>query len=70
LFYHLKLRSYVVVDIKTIPFEPEFAGKMNFYCLFRSRNNKYYSEFLIMPSAVRRGPAHRNPHAEFFCSSP
>jgi predicted nuclease of restriction endonuclease-like (RecB) superfamily len=31
LFYHLKLRSYVVVDIKTIPFEPEFAGKMNFY---------------------------------------
>ena len=31
LFYHLKLRSYVVIDIKRIPFEPEFAGKMNFY---------------------------------------
>jgi predicted nuclease of restriction endonuclease-like (RecB) superfamily len=31
LFYHLKLRAYVVVDLKRKAFEPEFAGKMNFY---------------------------------------
>ena len=31
LFYHLKLRCFVVVDLKMKPFEPEFAGKMNFY---------------------------------------
>jgi predicted nuclease of restriction endonuclease-like (RecB) superfamily len=31
LFYHLKLRCYVVIDLKTVPFQPEFAGKMNFY---------------------------------------
>jgi predicted nuclease of restriction endonuclease-like (RecB) superfamily len=31
LFYHLKLRAYVVVDLKMKAFEPEFAGKMNFY---------------------------------------
>ena len=31
LFYHLKLRSYVVVDLKMQEFQPEFAGKMNFY---------------------------------------
>ena len=31
LFYHLKLRSYVVVDLKTTAFKPEYAGKMNFY---------------------------------------
>jgi predicted nuclease of restriction endonuclease-like (RecB) superfamily len=31
LFYHLKLRAYVVVDLKMRSFEPEFAGKMNFY---------------------------------------
>jgi len=31
LFYHLRLRCYVVVDLKMKPFEPEFAGKMNFY---------------------------------------
>lgn len=31
LFYHLKLRCYVVIDLKISKFEPEFAGKMNFY---------------------------------------
>jgi predicted nuclease of restriction endonuclease-like (RecB) superfamily len=31
LFYHLHLRSYVVIDLKVVPFKPEFAGKMNFY---------------------------------------
>jgi predicted nuclease of restriction endonuclease-like (RecB) superfamily len=31
LFYHLKLRCYVVIDLKTTAFKPEYAGKMNFY---------------------------------------
>jgi len=31
LFYHLKLRCYVVIELKAVPFQPEFAGKMNFY---------------------------------------
>jgi len=31
LFYHLKLRCFVVVDLKVRAFEPEFAGKMSFY---------------------------------------
>ncbi len=31
LFYHLKLRCYVVVELKAIPFKPEHAGKLNFY---------------------------------------
>lgn len=31
LFYHLKLRRFIVVDLKTSAFKPEFAGKMNFY---------------------------------------
>jgi predicted nuclease of restriction endonuclease-like (RecB) superfamily len=31
LFYHLKLRAYVVIELKVVPFEPEFAGKLNFY---------------------------------------
>lgn len=30
LFYHLKLRSCIVFDLKMKPFRPEFAGKMNF----------------------------------------
>ena len=31
LFYHLKLRCYVVVELKRGDFKPEFAGKLNFY---------------------------------------
>ena len=31
LFYHLKLRCFVVIDLKMRPFKPEYAGKMNFY---------------------------------------
>jgi predicted nuclease of restriction endonuclease-like (RecB) superfamily len=31
LFYHLKLRCFVVVDLKATAFKPEYAGKMNFY---------------------------------------
>ncbi len=31
LFYHLQLRCFVVIELKTEAFKPEFAGKMNFY---------------------------------------
>jgi predicted nuclease of restriction endonuclease-like (RecB) superfamily len=31
LFYHLKLRCYVVIDLKMGDFQPEYAGKMGFY---------------------------------------
>jgi predicted nuclease of restriction endonuclease-like (RecB) superfamily len=31
LFYHIRLRCFVVVDLKVVEFELEFAGKMNFY---------------------------------------
>ena len=31
LFYHIRLKCYVVVELKTVNFEPEFAGKLNFY---------------------------------------
>ena len=31
LFYHIKLRSFLVVELKSGKFKPEYAGKMNFY---------------------------------------
>ncbi|MCD4817245.1 MAG: PDDEXK nuclease domain-containing protein [Candidatus Cloacimonetes bacterium] len=31
-FYHIKLRCFVVVELKKGKFKPEYAGKMNFYC--------------------------------------
>ena len=41
LFYHLRLHSYFVIELKTGKFKPEWAGKLNFYLsavddLFRS----------------------------------
>lgn len=32
LFYHIKLKCYVVVELKIVKFEPEFVSKLNFYC--------------------------------------
>jgi predicted nuclease of restriction endonuclease-like (RecB) superfamily len=45
LFYHLKLRCFVVIDLKMTPFKPEYSGKMNFYLsavddLLRHPNDK------------------------------
>jgi hypothetical protein len=31
LFYHLKLRRFVVVELKAVPFEAAFAGQINLY---------------------------------------
>jgi len=31
LFYHITLRCYLAVELKAVPFQPEFAGKLNFY---------------------------------------
>ena len=44
LFYHIPLRAYVVCELKAVAFEPEFAGKLNFYVnavnkLFKTKND-------------------------------
>ena len=31
LFYHLKLRCFVVIELKAVPFEPAFVGQINLY---------------------------------------
>lgn len=31
LFYHLRLRCYIVIELKAGKFKPEYAGKLNFY---------------------------------------
>jgi predicted nuclease of restriction endonuclease-like (RecB) superfamily len=45
LFYHTKLHCYVVVELKAVKFQPEFAGKLNFYIsavnsLIKSKEDK------------------------------
>ena len=31
LFYHLKLRRFIVIELKNTEFKPEYSGKLNFY---------------------------------------
>jgi predicted nuclease of restriction endonuclease-like (RecB) superfamily len=31
LFYHIRLRCYIVIELKTGGFKPEYVGKLNFY---------------------------------------
>lgn len=31
LFYHTRLHCFVVIELKTVKFKPEFVGKLNFY---------------------------------------
>lgn len=31
LFYHLKLRRFVVIELKAVPFDPAFVGQLNLY---------------------------------------
>lgn len=40
LFYHVKLHCYVVVELKTEKFKPEFAGQINFYVTAVNKNMK------------------------------
>lgn len=31
IFYHTRLKAYIVCELKVVPFIPEYAGKLNFY---------------------------------------
>ncbi len=44
LFYHLRLRCFVVVDLKVGPFKPEYAGKVNFYCNVVDDHMRHHSD--------------------------
>lgn len=41
LFYHLRLRCFVVIELKAAEFKPEYAGKMNFYLSAVDRHLKH-----------------------------
>ena len=40
LFYHLKLKCYVVIELKTVEFQPEFARKIEFLFISCRRYTK------------------------------
>jgi predicted nuclease of restriction endonuclease-like (RecB) superfamily len=55
LFYHLRLRCYVVIELKTREFLPEDAGKMNFYLSA--------VDDLLRPGTPAGSPVDRSPTA-------
>jgi predicted nuclease of restriction endonuclease-like (RecB) superfamily len=44
LFYHIPMQCYVVVELKNRDFEPEFAGKLNFYLTLVDKTMKRQHE--------------------------
>lgn len=57
LFYHLKLRCFIVIELKSGEFKPEYAGKMNFYLsavddLLRSPDDKPSIGLILCRSKV------------------
>jgi predicted nuclease of restriction endonuclease-like (RecB) superfamily len=44
LFYHLRLRAFVVIELKKGKFKPEYAGKLNFYCNIVNERLKHPSD--------------------------
>ena len=44
LFYHLRLRCFVVIDLKRGKFRPEYAGKINFHCNVIDDYHKHASD--------------------------
>src|SRR2546426_4233916 len=44
LFYHIRLRCFVVIELKRGAFKPEYAGKMNFYLTAVDRQLKHPSD--------------------------
>jgi predicted nuclease of restriction endonuclease-like (RecB) superfamily len=47
LFYHTKLKRYIIIELKTTEFEPEFIGKLNFYI---SAINEFVKEYNEQPT--------------------
>ncbi|KJV61787.1 hypothetical protein APHACPA_0801 [Rickettsia amblyommatis str. Ac/Pa] len=43
-FYHIKLKCYVVIELKTGKFKPEYVGKLNFYLNLMDRTIKDNSD--------------------------
>lgn len=64
LFYHLKLRCFVVIDLKMVEFQPEFSGKMNFYvsavnALLRHPDDQPTIGIILCSLKTRRSPSKR-----------
>ncbi len=49
LFYHARLHCYIIVELKTVDFEPKHAGKLNFY--IKAVDEQLRKKVISRPSA-------------------
>ena len=56
--YHLNLRCYVVIELKTGDFKPEYAGQLNFYLSAVTSENiedgRYYDAIYILFKSITK----------------
>jgi hypothetical protein len=70
LFYHLTLRCYVVIDLKARPFEPEFAGKLNFYLSAVDEQRRHKDDAPTIGLLLVRGKKNRRNIKKFTVRNP
>ena len=61
LFYHIKLRCFIIIELKKAIFKPEYAGKMNFYCsavddLLKHDSDKPTIGLILCQSKIKYSP--------------
>jgi predicted nuclease of restriction endonuclease-like (RecB) superfamily len=59
LSYRLRLRCFVVIDLKAPPFQPEFTGKLNFYLSAVDAQMRHKVDAPTMGLLLVRGKANR-----------
>ena len=52
IFYHTRLKSYIVCELKVVPFIPDFAGKLNIVDLEHTDPDILYK---ILQTPIRKG---------------
>ncbi len=65
LFYHLKLRCFVVVELKAVPFDPAFAGTLNAYLAAADAQLRHPSDNPTIGLLLVRDPAKNRLMVEY-----
>ena len=65
LFYHLKLRAYIVVELKAVPFDPAFTGTLNVYLAAVDDQLRHPSDNATIGLLLVRDPAKNRLMVEY-----
>lgn len=65
LFYHLKLRAFVVVELKAVPFDPAFTGTLNAYVAAVDAQLRHKTDSATIGLLLVRDPAKNQLMVEY-----